>query len=157
MRTGPPNVPPKSLRRLRGRTFSAGAVIGEGEGRVQIFVHEIFVTGAVILVGAGLHRDVEETATRLSEFRGVVAGLHGHFLNGVRAGLIFLQRVAHRVVRVVETLDAISRRVASGAVDDHGEVRVIDNAGDHDCGIERIAHAGTAGVGAADAEYGQIL
>ena len=78
----------------------AAAVIRVRKARVQSLIHKIFVAAAVKLAGARFHRNVEETATRLSEFGSVVAGLNRYFLNGIGAGLVFLQREAHRVVRL---------------------------------------------------------
>ena len=94
--TGPPKVPPKSLRRFRGVTFPVPSVLdGERIAGVQEFVDEVVEARAVILIGAGFHGHVDDRGARLSHLGGVVAGLEGDFLNRIRV------RLGHLRVNVV--------------------------------------------------------
>src|SRR5262249_53536883 len=59
---------------------------------VEVFIHEIVVAAAVKLVGTGLHREIKETGSCLSEFRSIIAGLNRELLDGFDAGLVLRGR-----------------------------------------------------------------
>src|SRR5262249_43401870 len=109
---------PVALRKKRNRTANCSAkvaaavsrtlqmtvsITGERITGVQCLVDEVLVSASVKLARARLHCDVEETTPCLPEFRSIVAGLHGDFLNGVGARLVFLQRETHFVVCIVQS------------------------------------------------------
>src|SRR6202166_1347362 len=63
-------------------------VVGKRRAGVEVFVNEVVVTGAVILVGARLHGEVKKTAASLAELCRVVAGLNRDLLDRFDAGLV---------------------------------------------------------------------
>ena len=79
---------------LGGRPQTGIRLIG-----IEDFVRGEVVDAAMQLIGAGLHGRVDDR-TRRAVFRRVVAGLHGHFLNCIHAGL------SHRGVAREESLAA---------------------------------------------------
>ena len=80
---------------------------------MERFIHEVVVSAAVVLIGAGLHGVVEVPAARLAELRRIIGGLDGHFLDRVQpAWLICL--IARDAVGGVLAFDADGLR-ARGA------------------------------------------
>src|SRR5579862_252281 len=73
-----------SVPALRAAGTAANA---KGITGIEVFVDEVVVGAAVILVAARLHRHVNDRDSRLPVFGGVITGLVRYFLNRVRAGL----------------------------------------------------------------------
>src|SRR4029434_5542767 len=69
------------------------------------------------IVGAGLHRDVEDTATCLPEFRGVVAGLNRNFLDHVNAGLTLRWYAGSARIRCILTFHPERLRIGRSAIE----------------------------------------
>ena len=125
--------------------------------RVQELIHEVFVRGAVKLVGPRFHDDIEQAAAGLPKFRGIIAGLDGHFLNRVRTGLAHLDgEVVGRshVIGGIQPFDAVRRGIGGRAVYDHVEIREITHARQKHHGVIWIADADAPGIGRADAQHG---
>ncbi len=61
--------------------------IGERPVRVQRFVGQVLIPGAMELIGAGAGSEVVEPASSLAEFRGKVAGLQGELLDHIHGRL----------------------------------------------------------------------
>ena len=65
--------------------------VGVGASGIESFIGEVLVAAAVILVGAGSRRDVNEATCHLPEFGGEVTALQRHLLEGVGGRLEFTE------------------------------------------------------------------
>ncbi len=127
----------------------------------------------MILIGAGFHGHVDDRGARLSNLRGVVAGLEGDFLNRVRV------RLGHLRVNVVpedlrggvlafdahrlgeRNSEAVIRLRATQTVDHHRSANcatcvITGHTGKGLEHIVRVAYAGRAGVDGPDAQQRRI-
>src|SRR5262249_53201972 len=84
-RTAHHKTPIVSSLRRPGGAFWIGR--HEGVARIQKFIHEILVGGAVEPIRPGLHRYIEESAADLSVFSSEIAGLDRDLLDRVDTGL----------------------------------------------------------------------
>ena len=103
------------------------------------------------LVAAGLHGDVHDGAAGLAEFRRVVAGLNGPFLNGIHARLVLLIGALAEDVGAIHAVNQNFFRSGNSAVDAHsgpgeGRAGLVIRAGQQRDQVERIPNAGRTGT-----------
>ena len=105
------------VQRVLDVTDAGRRVVRERYARVQSVVLEIVVTGAVELIGARLHGEVDVSAANLAVLSREIAGLDGHFLNGVHTWLDRLAGILHKAVGGVLAFHSNGLRTGRQAVD----------------------------------------
>ena len=120
------------------------ARVGEGQARVEGFVHEILVGASVKLVGAGFHGVVEVAASRLPKLRRKIAGLDGYFLDRVDAALVDLSDLVPHAIGRVLTVDANGFRGGGQAVHAYTAIGGIHDAREKLGDRQRIANVAEA-------------
>src|SRR5215510_8327125 len=99
------------------------SVISEWPTGIERFVDEIIVNTAIERVRSRLHRHIEQTTARLTEFSREVAGLNCDFLNGFDTLLCLDDlTVADRSCGIL-AVDAHRRGVALHSVHAHRLIR----------------------------------
>ena len=124
---------------------------------VEDFVDEIVVGAAVIRVGPGPHRDVEQATAHLSVFGREVTGLNRGLLDRIDARLGLLRDARGTGVGSVLTFDAEGLRVGGRPVDSDQRVGDVVHTRDHLHHVVRVTNARATGKRAADTQDRKVV